>query len=138
MQREKIEVGDYVLTTSGKVGVIKDKGYILIGKEYMGTFEPIKQFDDYYEANTFGEELSNNDKTVDYVLKKEPYRVLLGNTEVLLGDRSFKKLTKLIFHVKQGETDVKFSLPIDDAKIMLDILKRNRIYHYFPNYVEQN
>ena len=112
-------VGDYVLTSKGKIGVIeKPQGYNLSksGQNYgenlsLGECDKI--------MNLFG-------GTFEQV--KVPNEVKLGSKSYPIWSDKLTKLDNLTIRTKQGFSQHVINLPIEDAKLLMDIYTRNNIW----------
>ena len=118
-------VGDYVKTSKGKIGVICENQYWYL-KDKL-SFEPElsqtgKKFNSFEEA----EEYYNQYLFVDIQLSVP--KVKLGNKEYLINSDKLQKLEKLKIRTQQGFSQHEVELPIADAKLLMDIYIRNKIW----------
>ena len=112
-------VGDYVRTSKGKIGVIENpEGYNLS-----------KSGQNYGENLSLGE----CDKIMNlfggtFKQVKVPNQVKLGSKTYPIWSDKLQKLERLRIRTQQGFSKHEVELPIADAKLLMDIYSRNNIW----------
>ena len=124
------EKDDFVRTSKGKVGRIVVPESISIGYYVGGSFVEVYNASDVEMANT---NLSNLQLVYSsrgtLELKKNVNMVLLGNRQFPIAGENLEKLETVSVIVQQGLSSHAFNLPQEDAKLFIDILKRNKIWY---------
>ena len=119
---------DFVRTSKGKVGRITVPESISIGYNEGKDFVEVVNCEDIDIANSH---LPNLVLVYNRQLeiKKKPNIVTLGTRQFpILGD-NLEKMDTVGIVVQQGLSQHTFSLPIEDAKLFIDILQRNKIWY---------
>lgn len=123
--------GDFVKTSKGKIGVIvtpekTEIGYLLKNKWIC--LESLDYFDKDYVSSIIEKwqwSFPFNVVTVE----RTPNLVKLGDNIFPIWSDKLVKLEKLNILVQQGTSQYVITLPIKDAKLLMDIYSRNNIWY---------
>lgn len=124
--------GDYVKTTNGDIGVIESpERWNIIdgdGRVVYGNVYPNISLEDvnaniliYWKAKS---DVKTHDRKAVRVLNK----VKVGDKVHSISGTELTKLDTLKIRTQQGLTQYEIELPITDAKMIIDIYKRNKIW----------
>lgn len=122
--------GDYVRTSKGKIGVIEEPACIQVGCYNFSNkwicLERVLSYENFEVQDAVEQwQWSFPNQFIEW--KKTPNKVLLGNN---LFDIWSDKLTKLNrLSIKIGSQVIE--LPVEDAGMFIEILKKNKIYFQF-------
>lgn len=107
----QFQTGDYVRTSKGNVGIVErpQQTFYRRGENYYSEAEV------HYFGGSFVKEL-------------QPNLILLGDKCFPIWSDKLTKLSKLKVRTQQGLSQHVVELPIEDAKILIGIYKRNNIW----------
>lgn len=126
-----LNVGDYVLTSKGKIGVIESEEHYVIGFFDFDKFRKVSKklsLEQWEDRDLLIDYL--NDELPDENLKaiKIPNQVKLGNKSYPIWSDKLTKLDNLTIITQQGFSKHQTTLPIEDAKKLMDIYTRNKLW----------
>ena len=116
-------VGDYVRTSKGKIGVIeKPEGYSI------GYYNKQHNFveTDFHQEKEVAEFLAYSSFVGETVFV--PNQVKLGSKVYPIWSDKLTKLDKLTIKTQNGSSQHTVTLPIDEAKLLMGIYTRNNIW----------
>lgn len=127
-----LSTGDYVRTSKGNLGIIEVPEHFVIGYYDENIFIQVSR-------KYFPERWGDRDTFIEHFQKQYPYEILQivpAPNRVLLGDKNFPiwsdrltKLNTLKIRTQQGSSVHVTDLPIDDAKVIMSIYDRNKIWY---------
>lgn len=125
-------VGDYVKTSKGNIGVIEKPSCIEIGF-YTCNFKNWLCLEKFHSEQILESDFAIEKWSWSYpnvCIKKQsvPNQVKLGSKIYPIWSDKLIKLDKLTIRTQQGFSQHNITLPIADAKLLIDIYTRNNIW----------
>lgn len=129
-----LNVGDYVKTSKGKIGLVTKSACIEVGYHKSSDGQNWVRLESFF-PDQLAEAMESRERR-QWSYPNNYINTVMCKTEVKLGDKSYpiddKQLTKLNelrIRSQQGFSQHELVLPIEDAKLLMDIYSRNNIWH---------